>query len=82
MSHTMLSELNDLHASYVEAINIAVSEDDLARADELAASYDIDAIQLIAEWEDKSHLLPIKRPTDVDTPLRRLVRRLTVARAA
>ncbi len=82
MSPTMLSELNDLHASYVEAINVAVSEDDLGRAEELAASYDKDAVQLIAEWENKTHLLPIGRPAHLDTPLRRLVQRLTMVRAA
>ncbi len=82
MSHTLLNQLDDLHASYVEAINFAVAEDNLSRAEELAGSYDEDAIQLIAEWENKTHLLPIRRPVHVDTPLRRLVQRLTPARAA
>jgi hypothetical protein len=40
------------------------------------------AIRLIAEREGKTHLLPISRPRRVETPLRRLVARLRVTRAA
>jgi hypothetical protein len=79
---SLVQDLNDLHASYVTAVNEAIADDDTARADRLAAEYDAEAIQLIAEREGKTHLLPINRPTEPDTPLRRLVRRLTAVRAA
>ena len=78
----LIDELNTLHASYVHAINVAVADDDLARAERLAEEYDRDAIQLIAEREGKTHLLPIHRPQPADSSLRRLVRRLRVSRAA
>ena len=79
---SLVHELNDLHASYVAAVNEAVADDDLTRADRLAAQYDAEAIALIAEREGKTHLLPIRRPAEPDTPLRRLVRRLSGGRAA
>ena len=82
MSRTLLEELNELHASYVEAVNLAIAEDDPARAEELAAAYDDDAIQLVAEREGNTHLLPIRRPARYDTPLRRLVNRLNRSHAA
>jgi hypothetical protein len=78
----LIDELNDLHASYVHAINVAVADDDLTRAERLAEEYDHDAIQLIAEREGKTHLLPIRRPEPADSPLRRLVRGLRRSAAA
>jgi hypothetical protein len=78
----LIDELNELHASYVRAVNTAVESDDLERAERLAEAYDADAIQLIAEREGKTHLLPIRRAGQPDSPLRRLVTRLCVARAA
>jgi hypothetical protein len=78
----LIDELNELHASYVRAVNTAVESDDLERAERLAEAYDSDAIQLIAEREGKTHLLPIRRAGQPDSPLRRLVTRLRVARAA
>ena len=33
MAPTLLEELNEMHAFYVAAINVALTEDDLARAD-------------------------------------------------
>ena len=39
--------LSELHDRYVEAINLAVAEDNLALVDELAASYDDEALDLI-----------------------------------
>lgn len=78
----LIDELNDLHASYVHAINAAVAEDDVVRADRLAAAHDDDAIHLVAEREGKTQLLPIHRPEAPETPLRRLVQRLRLARAA
>lgn len=77
----LIDELNELHASYVEAVNVAVADDDLERAERLAAAYDDDALRLVAEREGKTHLLPLQRSTP-DTPLRRLVARLRTDRAA
>lgn len=78
----LIHELDELHASYVRAVNAAVESDDLERAERLAEAYDADAIRLVAEREGRTHLLPIRRPGDPDSPLRRLVTRLRVARAA
>ena len=77
----LIDELNDLHASYVEAVNAAVEDNDLQRAERLAAAYDEDALRLVAEREGKTHLLPLHRETP-DTPLRRFVARLRTSRAA
>lgn len=78
----LIDELNVLHASYVESINIAVGHDDIRAAEQLAAQYDDEAITLIAEREGKTHLLPLQRGPVVDTPLRRLVARLGLSHAA
>ncbi|MFC4785501.1 hypothetical protein ACT8ZV_13560 [Nocardioides sp. MAHUQ-72] len=78
----LIDDLNTLHASYVDAINAAVAENDLTRAEELAAGYDSDAIRMIAEREGRTDLLPIRRPERPDTPLRRLVAKLGALRAA
>jgi hypothetical protein len=79
-----------LHASYVDAINTAVAQDDLATAADLAAEYDRDAILLMAEREGREDLLPLfgldaagnHLAVERDTPLRRLVKRVTALRAA
>ena len=60
----LIDDLNTLHDGYVEAINIAVADDDLDRADRLAAEYDEEAITMIAVHEGRTHLLPIRRPRD------------------
>ena len=78
----LIDELNVLHGSYVTAINSAVEQDDLARAEQLAHAYDEEAIRLIAEREGKTHLLPIRRPASVETPLRSWVSRLRAGLAA
>jgi hypothetical protein len=78
----LVDELNLVHDSYVIAVNAAVAQNDLVRAEQLAQAYDDEAIRLIAEREGKTHLLPISRPRRVETPLRRLVARLRVTRAA
>ena len=78
----LIDELNTLHDTYVSAINFAVAEDDLKRAEQLALAYDDEAIRLIAEREGKTHLLPIRRPAPVETPLRRWVSRLRAGLAA
>ena len=78
----LVDELNLVHDSYVIAVNAAVEQNDLVRAEQLAQAYDDEAIRLIAEREGKTHQLPITRPRRVETPLRRLVARLRVTRAA
>jgi hypothetical protein len=86
----LIDELNALHASYVDAINAAVAHDDLATAADLAAEYDRDAILLMAEREGRQDLLPLfgldaagnRLAVERDTPLRRLVKRVTALRAA
>ena len=78
----LVDELNVLHDSYVTAVNAAVAENDVVRAEQLAQAYDDEAIRLIAEREGKTHLLPITRPRRVETPLRRLVARFRATRAA
>jgi hypothetical protein len=78
----LIDDLNALHDGYVEAINLAVADDDLRRADRLAAEYDEEAITMIAVHENKTHLLPIRRPQTADSGLRARIRRLTTARAA
>lgn len=58
---TLRADLDVLHASYVDAVNNAVEEGDMARAAELAAAYDTESIQMVAEREGKTHLLPLRR---------------------
>ena len=70
----LIDELNDLHAEYVDRVNRAIAEDDEVLAYQLAEDYDTEAVQLVAEREGKTHLLPLRRRT-LDTPLRRLARR-------
>ncbi len=78
----LIDELNDLHAHYVEAINAAVARDDYALAERLAHAYEEEAVQLIAERENRTHLLPLQRSRVVESALRRTVRRLRSGRAA
>jgi len=78
----LIDDLNALHDGYVEAINVAIGDDDYDRADRMAAEYDEEAIWMIAVHEGKTHLLPIRRPQTADSGLRALVRRLASGRAA
>ena len=86
----LIDELNALHASYVDAINTAVSNDDLTTAAELAGDYDRDAIMMMAEREGRQDLLPHfgltpdggRLSVQRDTPLRRLVKSLAALRSA
>ena len=78
----LIDDLNVLHDGYVEAVNVAIGDDDLARAERLAAEYDDEAIRMIAVHEGRTHLLPIRRPQTADSGLRAMVRRLTSGRAA
>jgi hypothetical protein len=77
----LIDDLNTLHDGYVEAVNLAVADDDLGRADRLAAEYDDEAITMIAVAEGRTQPLPVRRPVP-DSGLRALVRRLTRANAA
>jgi hypothetical protein len=86
----LIDELNALHATYVQAINVAVDADDLGLAAELAADYDRDAILLMAEREGRQDLLAHfgldrdggQLAVTRDTPLRRLVKSVSSLRAA
>lgn len=57
----LIDELNELHASFVAGVNNAVEAGDLVRAVELARVYDDEATRLVAERENKTHLLPLRR---------------------
>jgi len=78
----LIDDLNTLHDGFVEAINIAVADDDLDRANSLAADYDTEAILMIAEREGRTDLLPLHRPAHADSGLRAQIRRLTQHYAA
>jgi hypothetical protein len=78
----LIDDLNTLHDGFVEAINIAVADDDLDRADRLAAEYDEEAILMIAVREGRTDMLPLRRPVPTDSGLRALIRRLTHQHAA
>lgn len=77
----LIDELNELHDHYAGRIDEAVARDDVAGAEELARSYEDDAIRLMAEREGLTHLLPL-RPERPQSALRTLVRRLLPGRAA
>jgi hypothetical protein len=77
MTRTLIEELDALHATYVVAVNEAIGADDLVRAEALALAYEDDAIQLMAEREGLTHLLPLQRRHPADSRLRRIVRLLT-----
>jgi hypothetical protein len=78
----LIDELNELHDYYASKINEAVEHDDLVSADQLAQAYETDAVQLMAEREGLTHLLPLPPFGTRESSLRRVVRRLRTARAA
>jgi hypothetical protein len=78
----LIDDLNVLHDRYVESVNTAVGDNDLDRADRLAAEYDEEAILMIALHEGRTDMLPLRRPRHADSGLRALIRRLTHHRAA
>jgi hypothetical protein len=78
----LIDDLNALHDRYVEAVNLAVADDDLERAHRLAREYDDEAVELIAVREGKTDLMPIRRPNTADSGLRATIRRLTARRVA
>jgi len=77
----LIDELNELHAHYARMIDEAIAGDDLPRADAFAQAYEDEAVQLMAEREGLTHLLPLPRFGTHESALRRRVRRL-VHRAA
>jgi hypothetical protein len=78
----LIDDLNTLHDGFVEAINMAVADNDLDRADRLAVEYDQEAIEMIAAREGRTDLLPLPRPAHADSGLRAMIRRLTRHQAA
>lgn len=78
----LIDELNELHDYYATKINEAVGHDDLVSADQLAQAYETDAVQLMAEREGLTHLLPLPPFGTRESALRRVVRRLRAAHAA
>jgi hypothetical protein len=82
MAPTLRQELDQLHDAYVVAVNQAIADGALDRAEQLAASYDQDAVELVADREGLTHLLPIEQPVRHESVLRRLVRRHRASAAA
>jgi len=78
----LIDDLNTLHDGFVEAINMAVADDDLDRADRLAAEYDEEATWMVAAHEGRTDLLPIGRPQPPRSTVRARVRRPGRHRAA
>ena len=78
----LIDELNELHDSYASKVEAAIGRDDIDTAEQLAQSYEDDAIQLMAEREGLTHLLPLQRPVRQESSLHRLARRLRPSTAA
>ena len=78
----LIDELNELYAHYLREINSAVARDDLAAAELLAQAYEDDAVQLMAEREGRTAMLPLHPPVSHPGALRRLVTRLRSGAAA
>ena len=78
----LIDELNELHDYYASKIETAVGRDELAAAASLAQAYEDDAVQLMAEREGLTHLLPLPPFGTHESSLRRVVRRLRSAVAA
>ncbi len=77
----LIDELNELHAHYAAMIDGAVSHDDFAQAEQFAQAYEDEAVQVMAEREGLTHLLPLPRFGTHESSLRRLVKRLHLSRA-
>ena len=78
----LIDELNELHDFYASKIEVAIASDDVAAAEQLAQAYEDDAIQLMAEREGLTHLLPLQRQARHESSLHRLARRLRPSSAA
>lgn len=61
-SQSLRAQLDILHGDYVDDINRAVADDQDRRVAELASAYDRDATEMVARYENMTHLLPITRP--------------------
>ncbi|GAA0969673.1 hypothetical protein ENKNEFLB_01247 [Nocardioides aquaticus] len=72
----LVEEVDELHDHYARAINDAVEDDRMHLVDELAAAYDRDVVQLIAEREGRTDQLHLFAPAQRPSRLRRLVARL------
>lgn len=59
---TLRALLDVLHDDYVDNINRAVAEGRDGKASQLAADYDAEATEVVARYENKMHLLPLRRP--------------------
>ena len=73
-------EIDALHDSYVEAVNVAIADDDLARAEELASRFDEDTLDVFVRHGRIAPLPTTVRPSS--SAVRRLVERLSGSRAA
>ena len=69
-------ELDTLHEWYVEAINNAIANDDLALATEMAAEHERDVLLLVADRDGS------RRPAGGGNPLRQLAAHVAALRAA
>jgi len=78
----LIDQLNELHAHYARRIEAAVAGDDVASAQGFAQAYEDEAVQLMAEREGLTHLLPLAPFGSRESTLRGVVRRLRTARAA
>ena len=78
----LIDDLNTLHDGYVDAVNRAVADDDLQRADGLAGEYEDEANRMTAAHDGRTDLLPLRRLGRTDSGLRARIRRLTSRHAA
>lgn len=78
----LIDELNELHAHYARMIEAAIADDDVAEAEAYAQAYEDEAVQLMAEREGLTHLLPLPRFGTQESALRSRVRRFGRSRAA
>ncbi len=78
----LIDELNELHDYYARKIEAAIGRDDITAAESLAQGYEDDAVQLMAEREGLTHLLPLPPFGVRESSLRRLTRRLLPSSAA
>ena len=78
----LIDELNQIHAHYMVMVEAAVARGDDAGAERLAQAYEDDAVQVMAEREGLTHLLPLPPFGRRESSLRRLARRMRLSRAA
>lgn len=58
---SLSAQLDVLHADYVENINRAVADGQDRHVSQLADDYDREATEMVARYEHKEHLLPLRR---------------------